>query len=263
MDGGDFKRRSATPTHRAGRFRGLKATATIIRSLRDPPLHPDSCPPLLITPPNRPAIDSPQLVGEARAMKFQIVLAVFGVATFVHAGEAEFQDTVRLYTSERSAVGRFYDLPWSDMRFDRFDRLYRDWQGRLPQLDFDALSQQGRVDYVLLRNEIEAQSDQQKVQQARLKEMDELLSFRGPVQELEAGRWKLKSFAAQDAATKISELAERVSAIKGLNLLESHAERLETTNTLLAQLTASIESMNTRIDLQSSVPNEASARSRV
>lgn len=56
-----------------------------------------------------------------------------------------------------------------------------------------------------------------------------------------------QSARSQDDALR--DLAERVSAIKGLNLLESHAERLETTNTLLAQLTASIESMNSRIDL--------------
>jgi hypothetical protein len=47
----------------------------------------------------------------------------------------------------------------------------------------------------------------------------------------------------------LRELNRRVAAIQGLNLLESHAERLETTNTLLSQLVASIESMNQRIDM--------------
>ena len=47
---GGFKRRSATPACRAGGFRGLKATATITWSLRDQPLHTDSCPPLPIAP---------------------------------------------------------------------------------------------------------------------------------------------------------------------------------------------------------------------
>ncbi len=47
----------------------------------------------------------------------------------------------------------------------------------------------------------------------------------------------------------LKELARRVSAIQGLNLLESHAERLETTNTLLAQLVGAIEGMNGRIDM--------------
>ncbi len=47
----------------------------------------------------------------------------------------------------------------------------------------------------------------------------------------------------------LRELAQRVSAIQGLNLLEAHAERLETTNSLLSQLVSSIESMNSRIDM--------------
>jgi hypothetical protein len=47
----------------------------------------------------------------------------------------------------------------------------------------------------------------------------------------------------------IRELTRRVAAIQGLNLLESHAERLETTNTLLAQLTSTIDAMNRRIDM--------------
>jgi hypothetical protein len=54
---------------------------------------------------------------------------------------------------------------------------------------------------------------------------------------------------ARSQEESMRQLTEKVGAIQGLNLLESHAERLETTNTLLAQLTSSIESMNRRIDM--------------
>jgi hypothetical protein len=47
----------------------------------------------------------------------------------------------------------------------------------------------------------------------------------------------------------IRELGQRVEAIQGLSLLQSHAERLETTNTLLTQLTGAIDGMNKRIDM--------------
>ncbi len=47
----------------------------------------------------------------------------------------------------------------------------------------------------------------------------------------------------------VRELGQRVAAIKGLDLLESHAERLDTTNRLLAQLASTIEGMNSRIDM--------------
>lgn len=54
--------------------------------------------------------------------------------------------------------------------------------------------------------------------------------------------------SARAQEESIRELTRRVAAIQGLNLLESHAERLETTNTLLAQLTSSIDAMNQRVD---------------
>jgi hypothetical protein len=53
---------------------------------------------------------------------------------------------------------------------------------------------------------------------------------------------------AKSQDENLKELNKRVAAIQGLNLLESHAERLETTNALLGQLTESIEGMNRRVD---------------
>jgi hypothetical protein len=55
--------------------------------------------------------------------------------------------------------------------------------------------------------------------------------------------------AAKAQEDGLRELAQRVAAIQGLNLLESHAERLETTNALLGQLVNSIEAMSQRIDM--------------
>ena len=55
--------------------------------------------------------------------------------------------------------------------------------------------------------------------------------------------------AARGQEESLRELSVKIGAIQGLNLLESHAERLETTNTLLAQLTGAIESMNQRVDM--------------
>jgi hypothetical protein len=87
----------------------------------------------------------------------------------------------------------------------------------------------------------EAEDDREVIREV-LKEIEEIgSSYASLAMRLE------QTSRSQDEALR--ELTERVSAIKGLNLLESHAERLETTNSLLAQLTSSIEAMNRRIDL--------------
>jgi hypothetical protein len=130
------------------------------------------------------------------------------------ADSPNMEETIRRYSADRFTLSRAYEIPWSQTRFERFEKLHGDWQTRLPQLDFDALNQQGRVDYILLRNELTAQTDQQTLERERLKEMEELLSFRGTIQELEMARWRMEPLHAQSAATKISELAERVKKLK-------------------------------------------------
>lgn len=148
-------------------------------------------------------------------MKLQwlLSLAVF-CSAICAAAAAEMQDSVRHYASDRFTLMRAYELPWSQMRLDRFEKLYREWQARLPKIDFEALNQTGRIDYILLRNELTSELNQQTLQRERLKEMEELLSFRGVIQDLEAERWRMQVIDAPAAATKISEVAERVKKLK-------------------------------------------------
>lgn len=100
---------------------------------------------------------------------------------------------------------------------------------------------------------------EEEVAEATMQEVDDSSANREVIREVleeieEIGSsyaslgMKLEGLArAQEES--IRELSRKVSAIQGLNLLESHAERLETTNSLLEQLVGSIESMNSRIDL--------------
>ena len=117
---------------------------------------------------------------------------------------AELGDFVRLYQTDRNSVSRFYDLPWSEVRFERMEQLYADWQARLAAVDFEALNQAGRIDYVLLRAEIRAELSRLALDRRRLAEMEELLAFRGPLQALERSRWKMEPVDGQAAATKIA-----------------------------------------------------------
>src|SRR5688500_18683861 len=150
-------------------------------------------------------------------MRFPLLfsLVAFRLVSVGSAAEpADMEENVRRYSADWFTVSRAYELPWSQTRFERFDKMNGDWQARLSQMDFEALQQQGRVDYILLRNELTAQLDQQALRRERLKEMEELLSFRGPIQEPAAALWRMQPLDAQSAATKVSELAERVKKLK-------------------------------------------------
>jgi uncharacterized protein (DUF885 family) len=121
---------------------------------------------------------------------------------------------IRLFQADSQAVSRFYDLPWSATRFDRLITLYRDWQQKLSCVDFDKLEEQGRIDYILLRNRLEADVDQISLERQRLAEMEELLAWRSPVQELERARWRMQPLNAQSAADLVAKLPDQLKELR-------------------------------------------------
>ena len=129
------------------------------------------------------------------------------------AGE-ELESFIRLYESDLSSVSRFYDLPWSALRFDRMERLRQEWLGKLEAVNFDALHQQGRIDYLLLRNKLNIDRARAAMDRRRLAEMEELLPFRAVLQTLEQARWQMKLVNAQDAATSIAGIPDQIKKVR-------------------------------------------------
>ncbi len=118
------------------------------------------------------------------------------------------------FEADDQSVSSFYDLPRSAVRFDRLEKLYTAWQARLTSVDFDALNQSGRVDYVLLRAGLEQSLAEIARDRKRVTDMDHLLTFRGIVHELEQARWRGEPANAQAAATKLAELTKQAKQIK-------------------------------------------------
>lgn len=66
--------------------------------------------------------------------------------------ESEMRDIVTRFKADESALNRRWTVEYAPARRDRFREYYRGWQSRLKELDFDKLSQQGRIDYVLMNH---------------------------------------------------------------------------------------------------------------
>ncbi len=66
--------------------------------------------------------------------------------------ESELRDIVTRFKADESALNRRWTVDYAPGRRDRFREYYRGWQSRLKELDFDKLSQQGRIDYVLMNH---------------------------------------------------------------------------------------------------------------
>ena len=127
---------------------------------------------------------------------------------------AEFPEFVRHFAADWTDTSKFYDLPWSEARFDRLAALYHDWQTKLTVVDFDALDQQGRVDYLLMRNKLKEELAHLALDRRRLAQMDELLPFRNSLQALERTRWLMGPVNSPASAETVATVPDQIKKLR-------------------------------------------------
>ena len=137
------------------------------------------------------------------------------VAGLVGVESSELAPVVERYSADRVALGRRWTVSYSPERTRRFNGFFSGWQQEIEALDFDALSLEGRVDYVLLLNELRYQLDL-LTREARLAaEMDGFISFTSLVVELEERRRRREPVESESAAARLAELPAEIEAVRG------------------------------------------------
>ncbi|MBO0329068.1 DUF885 family protein [[Muricauda] lutisoli] len=79
-----------------------------------------------------------------------IVVAMVGFHST--AQTSKLADLVTEFETDNRALNRTYIVDESEEYYQRLSRFYSDWKKRMNDVDFASLSQQGKVDYILLKN---------------------------------------------------------------------------------------------------------------
>jgi uncharacterized protein (DUF885 family) len=148
---------------------------------------------------------------------------------FVDSRPSELASVVERYRSDRSALGRRYGVEYSPARSKRMEEFTDQWLTRLRDVNFDRLSQEGRVDYVLLRNELEYEQYQLGRGREQLTEMQGYTPFAATVFDLVETRRQLKPLSQQEAGRTLSQLAKQVDSIRK-SVEKAAAAKVDTTN---------------------------------
>jgi hypothetical protein len=69
--------------------------------------------------------------------------------------QSELRSMIERYRADRGNISRYYDIPFSVTRRKRMKEFYAGWLSRLARLNFDNLSQDGRIDYLLFHNHLQ------------------------------------------------------------------------------------------------------------
>jgi dipeptidyl aminopeptidase/acylaminoacyl peptidase/uncharacterized protein (DUF885 family) len=118
-----------------------------------------------------------------------------GVILRFMADRATQQGTLPQGSRERDERGHEFNAQWLD---------------RLAKLDFDYLSQDGKVDYLLLKNYLTHQERQHEIRVRERKESERLIPFARTIADLEAARRELKPMEWSKVADTISALTKTV-----------------------------------------------------
>ncbi|MCI0748145.1 MAG: hypothetical protein L0Y58_22290, partial [Verrucomicrobia subdivision 3 bacterium] len=84
---------------------------------------------------------------------------------------SELRAMLERFAEDRGSLARVYAVRLSETRSARFQQFYTEWRDRLAKVNFDSLSLDGRVDYVLFKNHLDHQLLEIDIEAKRLAEM--------------------------------------------------------------------------------------------
>jgi hypothetical protein len=123
---------------------------------------------------------------------------------------SDLRDVVDRYTADRAAMLRRFDAPYSPVRRERLRGFYTGWRAALGNIDFDPLTQQGRVDHILLDTQLQYEMRLLEREQRVLNETSALVSFLDTIFDLHEARRNHRPIDPREAATTLKQLAARV-----------------------------------------------------
>ncbi|MBK7877048.1 MAG: DUF885 family protein [Planctomycetes bacterium] len=118
------------------------------------------------------------------------------------------------FEADRGAVQRLWRVEGAKERRERMTQCMRGWLDELAKVDFDALEQGGKVDWILLAREARQELSALELQEQRWKEMAELVPFVQRIAALAEGRRTFQGTAAEKAAAEVDALAKEIAAVR-------------------------------------------------
>jgi uncharacterized protein (DUF885 family) len=113
---------------------------------------------------------------------------------------------IESFNVDRIDLLRYYNIELASERSARLKRFFTEWRDRLARIDFDAMPQDGKVDYVVFRNYLDHELKRLDFDARLAAETAAYVPFARTVVDLEEARRKTAPMKAQDAAAKLRQL---------------------------------------------------------
>jgi hypothetical protein len=118
---------------------------------------------------------------------------------------------IEQFTADTISLNRTYSVEISPVRIARFERFYSDELAMLQKMNFDAFSEDDKVDYLLLKNRIITDQHHLAIDKRRGEEMQSLIPFAKTIEDLEESRRKMEQPDPEKAAGALTALVKVIA----------------------------------------------------
>lgn len=129
-------------------------------------------------------------------------------------GTVDMRAVIERFTADNDALNATYSIRVSPVRMARFDKFLGDEQTLLQQINFDALPEEGKIDYLLLKNVVTSDQHKLAIDKKRVEEMQPLIPFAKTIEDLADGLRTMQKPDSEKAAGALTEMVKQIEATK-------------------------------------------------
>jgi hypothetical protein len=150
------------------------------------------------------------------AFSFQTALPVHaaGELSDVDTSNSEMRPLIERFAADRGNLLRYYNIGGAPDRRERLRRFYNDAKATLAEKNFDAMSQDAKVDYVLFRNSIDHELRRLDLDAKEEAENSAYLPFAPAIVSLEEARRKMGILDPKKVAEMLADLNKQIDAAR-------------------------------------------------
>jgi len=127
---------------------------------------------------------------------------------------SELRGTIERFDADHGSLRRSYRLELSPVRDERLQRFYAQALRDLERFEFDALSHDGQVDYLLFKNHLDHEIRQIEIGAKARAEAAPLVPFAPAIVELVEARRTMEPIDAAGAAERLTELEKEIQSAR-------------------------------------------------
>ena len=129
-------------------------------------------------------------------------------------GVRQMPQVIEQYTADRMSLNRIYPVIIATARMTRFEKFDTDKLATLAAMDFDKLTEEDQIDYLLLKTRLTADLRSLAMQKKQIDEMAVLLPFAKTIEDFLDRKREMKRPNAEKDAAALTEMVKQIEAMR-------------------------------------------------